>query len=91
MVVLHHTLGHRMSLHLQKIELVTHFALPMRTSTVDRLCILISLLHPLTLIQNYFTYCIIFLLLVDEKGVNSGHIALKSNSGFIIRKQLHKP
>lgn len=48
-----------------------HFRLPMKTTTVDRLCILICLLHPVTLIQNCFTCCIVFLLLVDEKGVNS--------------------
>lgn len=30
-----------------------------------------GLLHPLTLIQNCFTCCIVFLLLVDKKGDNS--------------------
>lgn len=34
-------------------------------------CLLMGLLHPLTLIQNCFTCCIVFLLLVDKKGDNS--------------------
>jgi len=70
---LHHMLWHRigMNLHLQKRRLAMHFVVPIRASTVDRLSRLTGLLHPLTLIQNCFTCCIVCLLLEDEKGVNS--------------------
>lgn len=62
-----------MNWHLWKKALVMYSVLLKGTRAVDTLhfSTLIDLFHPLTVLQNCFICSIVFLLLVDEKEINS--------------------
>lgn len=67
MAVVHHTLWHRvaMNLHLQKS--VSYACGTSNENQYGKSLCVDQLINLFTLIQIYFTYCIVFLLM-DEKG-----------------------